>query len=90
MVLNRQQKRAGRVDLESQCNFRTEYSTIHMIFCLLQMQEKCRKQNITFVDLIKAFDHVSQDGLLRVLAKIGCLPMLLCVTKSFQDARGAV
>ena len=38
-----------------------------MIFTAKQLQEKCREQNVdlymTFVDLTKAFDTVSRDGL---------------------------
>ena len=38
-----------------------------MIFMLRQIQEKCREQNMSlysaFVDLTKAFDTVSRDGL---------------------------
>ena len=38
-----------------------------MIFTARQLQEKCQEQNVdlymTFVDLTKAFDTVSSDGL---------------------------
>ena len=47
-----------------------------MIFVLRQIQEKCRKQNMglcaAFVDLTKAFDTVSRDGLWKILAHLGC------------------
>ena len=37
------------------------------VFTARQLQEKCQKQNVdlgmTFVDLTKAFDTVSRDGL---------------------------
>ena len=59
-----------------------------MIFSLRQLQEKCREQGkplyVAFVDLTKAFDLVSRDGLFKILAKIGC-PTLLCIVKSFHD-----
>ena len=52
---------------ESQCGFRSNRRTIDMIIVLRQVQEKCREQNIglyaAFVDLTKAFDTVSRDGL---------------------------
>ena len=52
---------------ESQCGFRSNRGTVDMIFVLKQIQEKCREQNMDlhahFVDLTKAFDAVSRDGL---------------------------
>ena len=52
---------------ESQCGFRKDRGTIDMIFTARQLQEKCQEQNVdlcmTFVDLTKAFDTVSRDGL---------------------------
>ena len=49
---------------ESQCRFRKDRD---MIFTARQLQKKCQEQNvglyITFVDLTKAFDTVSRDGL---------------------------
>ena len=49
-----------------------------MIFVLRQIQEKYREQNMglyaAFVDLTKAFDIVSPDGLWKNLARTGCVP----------------
>ena len=49
-----------------------------MIFTARQLQEKCQEQNVdlymTFVDLTKAFDTVSRDGLWKIMAKFGCSP----------------
>ena len=60
---------------ESQCGFRSNRRTIDMIIVLRQIQEKCREQNIglyaAFVDLTKAFDTVSRDGLWKMLAQLG-------------------
>ena len=43
-----------------------------MIFTARQLQEKCQEQNVdlymTFVDLTKAFDTVSRDGLWKIMA----------------------
>ena len=63
---------------ESQCGFRSNRGTVDMIFVLRQIQEKCREQNIdlfaAFIDLTKAFDTVSRDGLWKILATFGCPP----------------
>ena len=52
---------------ESHCGFRKDRGTIDMIFTARQLQEKCQKQNVdlymTFVDLTKAFETVSREGL---------------------------
>ena len=44
-----------------------------MIFTVRQLQEKCQEQNVeiymTFVDLTKAFDTVSGEGLWKIVAK---------------------
>ena len=63
---------------ESQCGFRKDRGTIDMVFTAWQRQEKCQEQNVdlymTFFDLTKAFDTVSREGLLKIMAKFGCLP----------------
>ena len=60
-----------------------------MIFSLRQLQEKCREHGkplyVAFIDPTKAFDLVSRDGLFKIMAKIGCLPTLLSILKSFHD-----
>ncbi|XP_037772691.1 uncharacterized protein LOC119568308 [Penaeus monodon] len=66
-----------------------------MVFSLRQLQEKCREQRqllyIAFIDLTKAFDLVSRDGLFKILAKDGCPPTLLSIIKSFHvDMKGIV
>ena len=52
-----------------------------MIFVLRLIQEKCRGQNkglyAAFVELTKAFDTVSRDGLWKILARLGCPPEFL-------------
>ena len=56
---------------------------------LRQLQEKCKEQGkplyVAFIDLTKAFDLVNTDGLFKILARIGCLPTLLSIVKSFHD-----
>eukprot|EP00745_Piridium_sociabile_P017961 TRINITY_DN26814_c0_g1_i11.p1 TRINITY_DN26814_c0_g1~~TRINITY_DN26814_c0_g1_i11.p1 ORF type:complete len:515 (+),score=121.07 TRINITY_DN26814_c0_g1_i11:351-1895(+) len=95
VVLSRLQKLAERVYPESQCGFREQRSTIDMVFSLRQLQEKCREQHkplfLAFIDLTKAFDMVSRDGLFKILEKIGCPPKLLSMIRSFhEDMKGTV
>ena len=88
VILVRLQKLAERVYPESQCGFRAERSTIDMVFSLRQLQEKCREQQmplyIAFIDLTKAFDLVSREGLFKILSKIGCPPKLPSLIESFH------
>ena len=91
----RLQKLAERIYQESQCGFRAGRSTIDMLFSLRQLHEKCREQHmplyIAFIDLTKAFDLVSRDGLFKVLPKIGCPPKLQSMIESFHtDTKGTV
>ena len=78
VALKRLQILGDRVYPESQCGFRPERSTVDMIFSLRQLQEKCREQGkplyVAFIDLTKAFDLVSRDGLFRILEQVGCPP----------------
>ena len=95
VILVRLQKLAERVYPESQCGFRAERSTVDMVFSLRQLQERCREQQmplyVAFIDLTKAFDLVSREGLFRILLKIGCPPKLQSMIESFHtDMKGAV
>ena len=78
---------------ESQCGFRKDRGTIDMIFTARQLQEKCQEQNVdlymTFVDLTKAFDTVSRDGLWKIMAKFGCPPRLIAMVWQFHDGMQA-
>ena len=66
---------------ESQCGLRSNRETTDKIFVLGQIQEKCGEQNIglyaAFVDLTKAFDIISRDGLWKVIACLGRPPEFL-------------
>lgn len=57
----------------SQSGFRKNRGTIDMVFAARQMQGRCQEQNSdlysTYVDLTKAFDTVSTEGLWRIIAK---------------------
>ena len=74
---------------ESQCGFRSNRGTIDMVFAVRQLQEKCREQNqnlyLLFVDLTKAFDTVSREGLWAILSKLGCPPKFVRIIQSFHD-----
>ena len=89
IALKRLQVLAERVYPESQCGFRANRSTIDTVFSLRQLQEKCREQRqplfVAFIDLTKAFDLVSRDGLFKILPGIGCPPRLLSIIRSFHD-----
>ena len=54
-----------------------------------QLHEKCKEQNvelyITFVDLTKAFDTVSLDGLWKIMARFGCPPRFIAIVRQFHD-----
>ena len=78
---------------ESECGFRKDRGTIDMIFTARQLQEKCQEQNVdlymTFVDLTKAFDIVSRDGLWKIMAKFGCPPRFIAMVRQFHDGMQA-
>ncbi|KAK2174481.1 hypothetical protein NP493_799g04018 [Ridgeia piscesae] len=66
----------GSTEETTQCGFRGNRSTVDMIFCLQQLQEKCIEQDrllyMVFVDFSKAFDTVGRTGLWQLLRKYGC------------------
>ena len=78
---------------ESQCGFRKDRGTVDMIFSIRQLQEKCREQQqdlyILFLDLTKAFDTVSREGLWQILPKIGCPPKMVQMIRAFHDGMSA-
>ena len=58
---------------------------------LRQIQEKCREQNMglhaAFVDLTKAFDKVSRDGLWKILVRLGCPPKFLTILHQLHEGQ---
>ena len=78
--MNEHHEKSGLLP-ESKCGL----GTIDMIFPARQLQEKCQEQNvdlyITFVDLTKAFDTVSHEGLWKVMAKFGCPAKLISIVR---------
>ena len=76
---------------ESQCGFRSNRWTIDMIFMLRQIQEKCREQNMSlyaaFIDLTKAFDTLSRDGLWKILARLDCPSKFLTILCQLHEGQ---
>ena len=64
-----------------------------MIFAARQLQEKCQEQNqdlyTTFVDLTKAFDTVSRQGLWRIMSKFGCPDRFIVMVRQFHEGMKA-
>lgn len=57
-----------------------------MVFVLQQIQEDAEVQKteqITFVDLTKAFDTISRKGFWEILEKLGCPQKFLTMAASF-------
>ena len=73
---------------ETQCGFRSNRSTVDMIFCLRELQEKCIEQDrplyIVFVDLTNAFDTVGRTGLWQLLRKYGCPEKFITMIESLH------
>ena len=78
---------------ESQCGFRKERGTVDMVFAARQLQEKCQEQNVdlysTYVDLTKAFDTVSRDGLWRIMSKYGCPEKFVSIIRQLHQGMQA-
>lgn len=79
--------------LEAQCGFRSGRSTMDMIFCLKQVQEKCIKQNmslyVVFIDFSKAFDTVLRQGLWQLLKKYGCTEKFVSLIEALHSGMQA-
>ena len=60
-----------------------------MVFAIRQLHEKCIEQRqdlyLLFIDLNKAFDTVSRQGLWFILSKLGCSPKFVSAVRSFHD-----
>uniref|UniRef100_H3AFC1 Reverse transcriptase domain-containing protein n=1 Tax=Latimeria chalumnae TaxID=7897 RepID=H3AFC1_LATCH len=94
VLLKRLQVLAERVYLESQCGFRARCSTTDMSFTLCLLQEKSHEQQaplyVAFIDLQKAFDMVSRNGIYKILLKIGCPQKMLSLFKEFHEGMKAI
>ena len=73
----------------SQCGFRTNRSTLDMIFVSRLLVEKCIEQHrdfaFTFIDLTEAFDTINLQFLLQSLERIGCPPRFVNILRLFHD-----
>ena len=62
-----------------------------MIFVMRQIRKNCREQNlgvyVSFVDLSKAFDAVSRDGLWKILARLGCPQKFLTILRQLHEGQ---
>ncbi|KAL8606836.1 hypothetical protein ACOMHN_036474 [Nucella lapillus] len=60
-----------------------------MIFAARQLQEKCMEQHrdfyTKFVDLTKAFNTVSREGLWGIMNKCGCPSTFIAIIHQFHD-----
>ncbi len=76
---------------ESQCGFSANRGTVDVNFVLRQIQEKCREHNMglyaAFVDLTKAFDTASRDGLWKLLARLGCPRKFLTILRQLHEGQ---
>ena len=74
---------------DTQCGFRSNRSTIDMIFAARQLLEKSREQHrnlyVAFIDLSKAFDSVDRDLMWRILEKCGCTKRFVQMIRSLHD-----
>ncbi|BHF75555.1 hypothetical protein SprV_0501865100 [Sparganum proliferum] len=74
---------------ESQCGFRGHRGTTDMIFAASQLQEKWQEMRThlysTFVDLTKAFDTVSREGLWEIMQKFGCSELFTQMVRQLHD-----
>ena len=60
-----------------------------MVFAARQLQEKSMEQHqdlyMTFVDLTKAFDTVSREGLWKIMSKSGGLDRFVKIVRQFHE-----
>jgi hypothetical protein len=79
--------------LEEQCGFRTRRGTRDLMFVLRRLQEEAKLRGIAlhwcFIDLAKAYDTVSREGLWIVLKRFGVPEHLVKVIRSLHDGMQA-
>ena len=70
---------------ESQCAFRSNRSTVDMIFTAKLLQQTCREKEIAlylaFLDITKAYDSVDRETMWKILQIIGFPPKMLAIFK---------
>uniref|UniRef100_A0A0B7BSP9 Reverse transcriptase domain-containing protein n=2 Tax=Arion vulgaris TaxID=1028688 RepID=A0A0B7BSP9_9EUPU len=64
-----------------------------MVFAARQLQEKCQEQHrdlyTAFIDLTKAFDTVSREGLWKIMAKYGCTEKFIRIVQQLHEGMHA-
>ena len=74
---------------ESQYSFKRGEELIDMIFTACQLQEKCQEQNrqlyMATVNITKAFDAISQEGLWKIMAKCGFPSIFIMMVRQFYN-----
>ena len=89
VLLNRLQPLSESILPETQCSFRPTRGTADMIFAACQVQEKGRDQRrdlcFAIIDLTKAFDSVNSNTLWGCLARLGCPPKFVSVTRQLHE-----
>ena len=65
-----------------------------MVVTAIELQEECQEQNAdlysTCVDLTKAHDSASRDGLWRIMAKYGCPQKFISIVRKLHDGMPAI
>ena len=72
---------------EEQCGFRSDRSTMDMMFVVRRLPEVRRKAGVSlhmcFIDLQKAYDTVDRTLMWQVLTRIGVPPQMIAVIRQF-------
>lgn len=93
ILLKRLLKVSERILPESQGGFRASRGTTDMIFCVRQLQEKCKEQQqplfLVFYDLEKAFDSVPRPAMWEVLRRFGCPDRFVSLIQALHDGMSA-
>ena len=85
VLLNRLNEHQSGLLPESQCGFRKDRGTIDMISKAVSREMPEHDLYMTFVDLTKAFDTVSREGLWKIMVKFGFPTKFVAMVRQFQD-----
>ena len=89
ILLNRLLNISENILPESQSGFRSNRSTVDMIFAARQLFEKSREQHrdlyVAFIDLSKAFDSVDRNLLWLILLRSGCTERFVQLIASLHN-----
>ena len=89
VLLNRLQPLSESIIPETQCGFRPGRGTTDMIFSARQVQVKCREPGrdlcLASIALTKAFDSVNREALWACLARLGCPPKFVSITRQLHE-----